>query len=134
KQNLTDVPGAAMPSGLPAISDSELEAVRLWIHSGAPQTGVVLGTENLLGSCLPPADPIKIPPPPAPAIDQGIQLHAPPWKIPPRDPSIPGHDGEDEVCYATWYDFSAQIPAEDQAPCPDFFGGPTKQCFYYDRS
>ena len=133
-QNLTDVPGAAMPSGLPSISASELEAVRLWIHSGAPQTGVVSGTENLLGSCLPPADPIKIPPPPVPAADQGIQLHAPPWKIYPRDPSIPGHRGEDEVCYATWYDFSAQIPAADQAPCPDFFGGPTKQCFYYDRS
>jgi hypothetical protein len=129
-----DVPGAGMPSGLPGVSESELEAVRLWIHSGAPETGVVIGTENLLGSCLPPPDPIKIEAPAPPPPDQGVQLHAPPWKIPPRDPSIPGHDGEDEVCYATWYDFSATIPASDRTPCPDFFGGPTKECFYYNRS
>src|SRR5262249_28960607 len=85
KQNLTDVPNAAMPSGLPSISDDELEVVRLWIHNGAPKTGVVPGTEKLLPPCQPLADPINIPPPPVPAADQGVQLHAPPWKIYPRD-------------------------------------------------
>jgi hypothetical protein len=132
--DLTKVPGVGMPSTLPPISESELEAVRLWIHSGAPETGVVLGTESLLGSCLPPADPIKIKAPAPPASDEGVQLHAPPWKIPPRDPTIPGHDGEDEVCYATWYDFSSTIPDSAKTPCPDFFGGPSKECFYYNKS
>jgi hypothetical protein len=152
-----EVPGAGMPSGLPPLSASELEAVRLWIHSGAPQTGVVGGTESLLGSCLPPADPINIAAPNPPPPDQGVQLHAPPWKIPPKDPSIPGHDGEDEVCYATWYDFSATIPASATAPCPricstshgscqvdtdcpsgetcvKFFGNSSDECFYYNKS
>ena len=129
-----DPPLRGMPSGLPAISENELEAVRLWIHSGAPETGVVIGTESLLGSCLPPPDPIKIKPPAPPAPDVGIQLHAPPWKIPPRDANVPGQDGEDEVCYATWFDFSAQIPDSAKAPCPDFFGGPTNECFYYNKT
>ncbi len=151
-----DVPGAGMPSGLPALSESELEAVRLWIHSGAPEKGVVLGTETLLGSCLPPPDPIKIQAPDPPPADQGVQLHAPPWKIPPRDPSILGHDGEDEVCYATWYDFSATIPASARTACPRYCSisragcqqdadcgtgqtcvkpfGDAPECFYYNKS
>ena len=33
--------GSPMPSGLPAISEDELTAVRLWIQNGAPATGVV---------------------------------------------------------------------------------------------
>src|SRR2546426_505630 len=127
-----------MPSGLPGLSDSEIEAVRLWIHSGAPETGVVKeatgSTATLLDSCLPPPTPINIQAPDPPPPDQGVQLHAPPWKIFPRDPTIPGHRGEDEVCYATWYDFSATVPASARTPCPDFFGGPTKDCFYYDKS
>ena len=136
--NLAGVAGDAMPSTLPAISESELEAIRLWIKNLAPREGVVrdpaANTADLLGSCLPPPDPIQAEPPPVPPVDQGVQLHAPPWKIPPRDPSNPNQDGEDEVCYATWYDFSAQIPAEAKAPCPDFFGGPTKECFYYNKT
>ena len=54
-----------MPSGaLSALSESEIEAVRIWIHSGAPETGVVKeasgSTATLLDSCLPPATPINI--------------------------------------------------------------------------
>jgi hypothetical protein len=115
-----------MPNGLPAIPENELDALRLWIRAGAPETGVVVNTERVLGSCLPPPDPIKIRPPAVPAATEGIQLHAPPWPIPAR--------GEDEICYATYYDFTAQIPDAAKAPCPDFWGGPSKTCFFHNRS
>jgi hypothetical protein len=121
-----NVPGVGMPNGFPPLPASELEAVRLWIRAGGPETGVVTGTEDLLASCLPPPDPIKIRRPDPPPADLGIQLHAPPWEI--------AAGGEDEVCYATYYDFSATIPASAQAPCPDFWGGPSKQCFFHNRN
>jgi hypothetical protein len=155
-QGLPNVVGTPMPSGLPPLSESELEVIRVWIHSGAPETGVIIGTQDLLGSCLPPADPIKITPPDPPTADVGIQLHAPPWKIPARNPADPNQDGEDEVCYATWYDFSATIPASARTPCPTvcsttgapcqsdaecgggtcnkIFGARHDECFFYDQS
>ena len=123
---LADVPGAAMPNGLPPIPAEQLDALKIWIRAGAPATGVVGGTEGLLSSCFPNADPIHIPPPDPPAPQDGAQLHAPAWPIAPRD--------EDEVCFATYFDFSAQIPLEAQTPCPDFWGGPTKSCFFYNKS
>lgn len=52
-----DVPGRPMPppgEGQPLTAD-ELEALRLWIAAGAPQTGTVAGTGPRLGACLPPA-------------------------------------------------------------------------------
>jgi hypothetical protein len=116
------VPGAGMPNGgLAPLSDEELEAVRLWIQSGAPETGVVPETAKLLSSCLPPADPLKIRPAPAPAVGEGLQFHAPPWSIPPRDAA--GKNGENEVCYATYYDRSADIPDSAKVECPEFWGG-----------
>jgi hypothetical protein len=123
-----NVPLAGMPFGLEPLTADELEAVRLWIQAGAPETGVVPDTAELLNTCLGPPDPIKIRPAPPPAPGEGIQLHAPPWTIPPRNAE--GQNGENEVCYATYYDLDAQIPAEFKAPCPDFWGGPTKTCFY----
>jgi hypothetical protein len=120
------VPGTPMPNGFPPIPANELEAMRLWIHAGAPETGVVADTEPLLGSCLPPADPIEIRPPAVPEANVGVQLHAPPWTIPPH--------GENEVCYATYYNFASVIPDAAKAPCPDFWGGPTRTCFFYDKS
>ena len=120
------VPGSPMPSGdIAALSTDELKAIELWIHNGAPETGVVVGTDRLLASCLPPAKPTKIRPPDPPAPTEGFQLYAPPWPIPAHS--------ENEVCYATYYDLSAQIPAEQQLPCPDTWGGPGKNCVYYDR-
>jgi len=121
-----DLPGSPMPNGLGALSTEELQAVALWIHAGAPATGVVVGTDGLLASCLPPAEPIKIRPPDAPAVNEGVQLFAPPW-------TIPAH-GEGEVCYATYYDFSSRIPQDQQVPCPDAWGGSGETCFYYGRS
>jgi hypothetical protein len=101
--------GSGMPLNAFALTPDELEAVRLWIQNGAPENGVVDGTARLLSTCLPPPDPIKITPPPVPAASDGVQFHAPPWTIEPRDAA--GQNGEDEVCYATYYDFADSIPA-----------------------
>ena len=65
-----------MPERMPPLSENELEAVRLWIEAGAPETGSVGdpatgssdGISHLLDACLPPASPITIEPlkPPLP--------------------------------------------------------------------
>jgi hypothetical protein len=123
---LANVPGSPMPAGgLPALPENELEALRLWIVSGAPRTGVVAKTERLLDSCLPPPTPIKIRRPDPPPPGAGVQFHAPPRGLPPQS--------ESEVCYATYYDVSAQVPDSMKAPCPEFWGGPSRTCFFYNR-
>ncbi len=95
-------PLRAMPLGAdPAISLDELEAIREWIEYGAPREGVVPGTDELLDACLPPAEPIKIPPLPAPAVGEGVQLRMPPWVLPPQS--------EDEVCFTSYFDFTDQV-------------------------
>ncbi|HEV7731633.1 MAG TPA: hypothetical protein VGR62_05700 [Candidatus Binatia bacterium] len=121
-----DVPGTPMPQGLTPLTADELEALRLWIQGGAPKEGVIEGTEARLNSCLPASKPPRIDPPAAPAAGEGLQFFAPPWNIPAGD--------EDEVCYATYYDVTAQVPAEFTTPCPDYWGGPSKTCFIYNRS
>jgi len=45
--------GQPMPLSGGAVTADELEAVRLWIEGGAPETGTVDGTGELLGVCLP---------------------------------------------------------------------------------
>jgi hypothetical protein len=124
-RSLTGVPGTPMPSGAPAISDGELEAIARWIRAGAPETGTVPDAETMLDACPPQGGPPPPVVPGVPAPDQGVQLFAPPW-------TVPAH-GENEVCFATYYDFSAQIPAEFQADCPAYWGA-GRQCFFYDRS
>jgi hypothetical protein len=125
-EGLAGVPGTPMPSGLPALSADELEAIRLWIQFGAPETGVVADTELLLNSCLPPASPPEIQAPDPPAAGTGVQFHAPPWTIRPKS--------EDEVCYATYQDLTSQIPDEFKVPCPPFWGGPSETCFYFNHT
>lgn len=125
-EGLAGVPGSPMPLNGDKLTADELEAVRLWIQAGAPETGTVPGTDKLLGSCLPPAGPLKIAAPPAPAANEGVQFHAPPWDIPAKS--------EDEVCYATYYDVDAQVPDDMKAPCDEREFGPGKTCFIYDRS
>jgi len=99
----TPVEGSPMPSGgIPPLTTNELEAIRLWIYSGAPRTGVVDGTATLLDACLPPADPIQIDPPPPPPEGQGVQLRMPKLDLPP--------ESETEVCYASYYDLTDQVP------------------------
>jgi hypothetical protein len=102
-----------MPSGLPPLSEGELEAMRLWIFAGAPQTGTVGGTETLLNACLPPPEPITIKPLDPPARDEGVQFVMPPWKLEAHS--------EHELCFATYYDVSSQVPKEFQDPSGTMF-------------
>ncbi|MDH3729477.1 MAG: hypothetical protein OER77_18265 [Myxococcales bacterium] len=117
--------GQAMPSGLPQLSDDKIEAVLLWMRAGAPEDAVVEGTLNLLG-CEGnfEADPNKIDPLPAPAPGEGVQFYAGGWAL--------GAEAEDEVCYATYYDFSDAVPPEYQVDCDEF--GEGRRCFAFGRS
>jgi len=130
-------PGVGMPSGsATALTQDHLEAVRKWIRGGAPQTGIVEGTQALLGTCLPPPTPLKIPVPAVPAA--GVQLRQTPWPLPPTDEN---EIGEDEICMATYYDVSSAVPAEEQVDCPPQFQpsatsnvtNPSGKCFRWNR-
>lgn len=106
-------PGVSMPSGgKVALSQEHLEAVRKWIRGGAPREGVVEGTQTLLGTCLPPPTPLKIPVPDPPAAGTGVQFQQTPWDLP---------TGEDEVCMSTYYDVSSVVPDGAKLPCPPDF-------------
>jgi cysteine-rich repeat protein len=109
--------GTAMPSGgNPALAPEHLEAIRLWIRGGAPETGVVAGTSELLGACLPSAAPNKIPQPDPPAAGTGVQF------------AQPGYDllsqSERELCVSSYYDVEASVPAQFKVPCPAFLQNP----------
>jgi hypothetical protein len=43
--------GAPMPVGLPPLASSKLALLRLWIRAGAPETGVVDGTQAQVDGC-----------------------------------------------------------------------------------
>ncbi len=103
--NLYTAPLRPMPQGgWPALSANELEALRLWIENGASRDATVAGTADLLDACLPPAEPIKIDPLPPPDPSQGVQIHMPQWIVKAKS--------EHEVCYASYYDISNQVPPE----------------------
>jgi len=107
-------PRRAMPPDLvPALSVDELEALRAWIEYGAPRDGVVPGTGDRLNACLPPPRPIEITPLPPPPAGEGVQIHMPRWVLPARS--------EDEVCYASYYDVTDQVPAEFLDPTGTMF-------------
>ncbi len=108
-----EVAGSPMPSGLPAISDDELELLRLWIYGGAPEHETVPGTEELLGACLPTPEPVTITPLPAPAPNEGVQFVMPQWTLPAGS--------EHEVCFASYYDFSDRVPADYVDDTGEFF-------------
>jgi len=95
----------------PAVSFDELEAIRKWIEAGAPREGTVEGTEDLLDACLPPLKPIEIEPLPPPPTGEGAQIHMPLW--------IVAANSEHEVCYASYYDITDQVPAEFRGPNGD---------------
>ena len=83
----------------PPISEDELEALRLWIYAGAPETGTVGGTEKLLDACLPPPEPITIKPLDPPAAGRGRPVrHA--------AVAICRRSSEHEICFATYYDIT----------------------------
>ena len=96
-------PRRPMPVG-GALSTDELEAVREWIEQGAPRQGTVPGTGELLDACLPPPKPIQIEPLPEPDPNVGRQIRMPKWNLPP--------ESEDEVCFASYFDISQEIPAK----------------------
>jgi hypothetical protein len=96
------VAGAPMPIGSGPIPEALLEALRLWIYAGAPETGTVAGTAELLGATLPEVTPLTIVPLPAPDPSEGFQLEMPPWEIPAFS--------EREVCFASYFDVRDQVP------------------------
>ena len=107
------IAGSPMPNAPGALSDDALDALRLWIYSGAPETGTVAGTEPLLGACLPTPEPITIKPLDPPPPGTGLQFVMPPWQI--------NAHSEREVCFATYYDVSSQVPPEFQDPSGTMF-------------
>jgi hypothetical protein len=113
------IAGAPMPIASPPIPGDHLEALRLWIEIGAPETGIV-GDEfggtriaDLLGTCLPPPSPIVLEPLPPPDPTEGVQMVLPVQSI--------AAGQEVEVCFAEYYDFRDQIPAEYQTEDGNFF-------------
>jgi hypothetical protein len=107
------VSGSAMPFGLPPLSAAELDALRLWIVSGAPQTGTVEGTEAGLNACLPTPQPLVITPLDPPPTGTGVQFAMPEWPLEAHS--------EHENCFATYYDITAQVPPQYQDPKGQMF-------------
>jgi hypothetical protein len=103
---------------IPALTEDELEAVRLWIERGAPRTGVIPGTDQLLDACLPPPEPLEANPLPPPAPGTGVQIKMPRW-------ILEAHS-EHEVCLASYYDVTDQVPPQ--------FRGPSGTTFRYKRN
>lgn len=117
--------GQPMPIDVDPLDDEQLDAIRLWIRAGAPSDGIVGGTLEALGcegSFEP--DPNKIDPLPPPAPGEGAQFYAGAWAL--------GGEAEDEVCFATYYDFTDLVPAEYQVDCEEF--GPGRKCFAFGRN
>jgi len=99
------VGGSPMPIGAPALTSTELEAIRLWITKGAPASGDVLDA-GLLDGCVGTtrSGPVKAEPLPPPGVDDGIQLVLPHYPL----------KGQTEVenCTPFSYDFSELVPQE----------------------
>ncbi len=135
--------GTPMPSLLPPLAPEHLEGLRRWIRFGAPEEGAVPETAELLGTCLPPPGPGKLPVPnPPPVVDgdyTGFQIQQNPWTL--------GHlsetfQGEKEICMATLYDATDLVPNEEQFDCPSFFAysegernvlNPLNKCFRWHK-
>ncbi len=100
--------GAPMPIGGAPLSEDELELVRLWIYAGAPETGTVAGTEDLIDGCVPEPKPITIVPLAAPEAGEGVQLVMPPSPLAPET--------EIEQCFASYYDLTDAVPDEMKDP------------------
>ena len=107
------ISGAPMPLGGTALDETELELLRIWIQAGAPETGTVRGTEELIDACLPDPEPITIEPLDPPAPGEGVQLVMPAWDLPPAS--------ENEVCFVTYYDLRDQVPDEFKSEDGNFF-------------
>jgi len=103
-----------MPQGgLPPLTLDELRAIQLWIEGGAPRTGVVPETGDLLDACLPRPEPNETKPLDPPAPGTGLQLRAPRQILAPQI--------EREVCFVTYYDVTDQVPPQFRSPGGDSF-------------
>jgi cysteine-rich repeat protein len=112
--------GTPMPLGpVPGLSEDELEALRRWIYGAAPRTGSVAGVADLLHACTPAPQPIRIKPLEPPPLGEGVQLHMPAWIVDPHS--------EHEVCFASYYDVTDQVPAEMRGPDGSSFCYKTEQ-------
>jgi len=101
--------GTPMPLGTgPGLSTDELEAVRRWIYAAASETSSVPGVGDLLNGCTPEPEPIEIKPLDPPPAGEGVQLHMPQWQVDAQE--------EHEVCFASYYDFTDQVPPEGRGP------------------
>ncbi|MFP6663480.1 MAG: hypothetical protein VCC00_04700 [Deltaproteobacteria bacterium] len=108
-----DVAGAPMPSGGAPLSAKELELMRLWIYAGAPREGVIENTVALVDGCMAEPTPITIEPLAPLAPGEGVQFVMPPFRLPAGT--------EVEVCFASYYDFTDQVPVEFQDPTGTMF-------------
>ena len=108
-----EVAGTPMPVAAAPLSEDELELVRRWIYSGAPRDGVVETTVELIEGCLPPPSPITIEPLEPPPPGEGVQFVMPQFPLPAAT--------ETEVCFASYYDFSDQVPDEYLDPTGTYF-------------
>jgi hypothetical protein len=120
------ISGGAMPVSGDALSDKDLDLLRAWIRGGAPETGIVAGSEefadcSLEGTIVP----NKIQPIPPPAPGEGVQFYSGGWEVPA--------EGEGEVCFVSYYDYSDSIPEDLKVPCTDLQGGPDRDCFAYNE-
>jgi cysteine-rich repeat protein len=123
-----DTTNSPMPVG-GMLSPEHLEAVEEWIRGGAPRDGIVDGTAELLGTCLPPPTPLKVDPPEPPGAGVGVQLRSSAWSLPAQS--------ENEVCMSSYYDLTqtALVPEEEQFDCPGWFGpnNTSDKCFRYHK-
>ncbi|MGB5267082.1 MAG: hypothetical protein WBN30_10860, partial [Polyangiales bacterium] len=120
------VSGGAMPVGDGALSDDDLDLLRIWIRGGAPEQGIVQGSQEFSGCTLEgEVAPNKIQPLPPPAADEGVQFYGGGWTVPA--------EGEGEVCYVSYYDYTDKIPEQLKVPCDDAQGGPEIDCFAYNN-
>ena len=99
-------PLRAMPDGgLPPLSEDELDALGMWIETGgAARDAQVPEAAALLDACLPEPEPVKIEPLAPPAPGTGVQFYMPLWELDAKS--------EAEVCFASYYDISDQVPEE----------------------
>ena len=120
------ISGGAMPVGDNALDENDLSLLRAWIRGGAPETGIVRGSEQFAACVLDgDAAPNKTQPLPPPAADDGVQFYGGGWSVPP--------EGEGEVCYVSYYDYSDRVPDELKVPCTEVEGGPGIDCFAYNE-
>ena len=68
---------------------------------------------ELLGACLPDPSPVEVAPLPPPAPGEGVQLVMPPHPVPAGS--------ESEICFASYFDFTGQIPERYLDPTGEFY-------------